>query len=110
MLDLLAAGASVENYINKVEPFTNSENSPRNMQRYILIALALIICFGTAYLAFNCNQNEKPATRAIYTIFAFLFSGLYLIYYFIYHVILGKKCSAGKDITNIVAKGIKRKK
>ena len=108
MLDLLAVGTSVENYINKVEPFTNYSVS-QSMHKYILIALALIICFGTAFLAFNCNQNEKPATRAIYTIFAFLFSGLYLIYYFIYHVILGKKCSAGKDIVNIVSKS-KRKK
>jgi quinol-cytochrome oxidoreductase complex cytochrome b subunit len=106
MLDLFAVGAAIEN--NKIEPFTNNENK-LSMHKIILIAIGLIICFGTSYLAFNCNLNEKPATRALYTIFAFLFSGIYLIYYFIYHVILGKKCGSGKDISNIVTNMKKRK-
>jgi hypothetical protein len=63
--------------------------------------LALLIAFGTAYIAFACNQYETPATRAISTIIAFFFSGIYLIYYFIYHVIFDRKCSS-RGINNIV--------
>ena len=100
-MDLFAIKQTVESFSNKEEtPIT--ENKSMNMNTIILIVLGLVICFGTSYLAYSCNYNETPATRALYTIFAFLFSGIYLIYYFIYHVILGKKCGSGKDISNIV--------
>ena len=100
-MDLFAIKQTVESFSNKEEkPITN--NKSMDMNTVILVVLGLIICFGTAYLAYCCNNNETPATRALYTIFAFLFSGIYLIYYFIYHVILGKKCGSGKDISNIV--------
>ena len=55
------------------------------------IIIALIISFGTAYIAFSCNEFEKPATRALSTIIAFFFSGFYLIYYFIVHVLFDRK-------------------
>jgi len=53
---------------------------------------ALIIGFGSAYIAYKCNKKETPATRALATILAFFFSGFYLLYYFIYHVLFGQKC------------------
>ncbi len=65
------------------------------------IIIALIISFGTAYIAFSCNEFEKPATRALSTIIAFFFSGFYLIYYFIVHVLFDRKCSS-RGINNIV--------
>jgi hypothetical protein len=100
-MDLFAINKTAEFFSNKEDkPIT--ENKEMNMNTIILVVLGFVICIGTAYLAYSCNYNETPATRAIYTIFAFLFSGIYLIYYFIYHVILGKKCGSGKDISNIV--------
>ena len=69
------------------------------------IIIALIISFGTAYIAFSCNEFEKPATRALSTIIAFFFSGFYLIYYFIVHVMFDRKCSS-RGINNII-KGLK---
>jgi hypothetical protein len=100
-MDLFAINHTAEFFSNKEQkPIT--ENKEMNMNTIILVVLGLVICIGTSYLAYSCNCNEIPATRAIYTIFAFLFSGIYLIYYFIFHVILGKKCGSGKDISNIV--------
>jgi hypothetical protein len=65
------------------------------------IVIALIISFGSAYIAFSCNEFEKPATRALSTIIAFFFSGFYLIYYFIVHVMFDRKCSS-RGINNII--------
>ena len=65
------------------------------------IIIALIISFGTAYIAFSCNEFEKPATRALSTIIAFFFSGFYLIYYFIVHVLFDRKCGS-RGINNII--------
>jgi hypothetical protein len=67
------------------------------------IILSLLIGIGTAYLAYSCNLNETPATRLMITLFAFFFSGIYLVYYFIIYILLNKKCN-GKDIANIVRK------
>ena len=69
---------------------------------------AFIISFATAYLAFKCANNESPATRAVYTIFAFFFSGIYLLYYLIVHVILGYDCFNGKSISNIIKNSRKK--
>jgi hypothetical protein len=100
-MDLALMNKTVESFSNKKQkPIT--DNKSMDMNTIILIVLGLVICIGTSYLAYSCNCNEIPATRAIYTIFAFLFSGIYLIYYFIFHVILGKKCGSGKNISNIV--------
>jgi hypothetical protein len=63
--------------------------------------MALIISFGSAYIAYSCNQYETPATRALSTLIAFFFSGFYLIYYFIVHVLFDRKCSS-RGINNIV--------
>ena len=73
------------------------------------VVAALIISFGTAYLAYKCADKESGATRAIYTIFAFFFSGVYLIYYFIVHILLGYNCFEGKSIKNIVNNSRKNK-
>jgi uncharacterized protein YybS (DUF2232 family) len=75
-------------------------NSPDAMPTSWII-MALIIAFGTAYLAFACNEYERPATRALSTIIAFFFSGFYLIYYFIVHVLFDRKCGS-RGINNIV--------
>jgi hypothetical protein len=71
------------------------------------IIMALIISFGTAYIAYACNEYEKPATRALSTIIAFFFSGFYLIYYFIVHVLFDRKCGS-RGINNII-KNISKK-
>ena len=108
MIDILALSQTAEHFSNKEgQPIKNEDNSVTT-RTIVIIVLGLIICFGTAYLAYSCNQYETPATRAIYTLFAFFFSGIYLVYYFVYHVILGKKCDSGKNIINIVRNQTKK--
>ena len=85
--------------LSSIEGF-NSESSQMNIP-ISWIVMALVIAFGTAYIAYNCNQYETPATRALSTIIAFFFSGIYLIYYFIVHVLFDRKCGS-RGINNIV--------
>ena len=72
------------------------------------IIAAFIISFGSAYLAFKCSSNESPASRTIYTLFGFFFSGIYLVYYFIVNIMLDKNCFSGKSITNIIKNSKKK--
>jgi hypothetical protein len=71
------------------------------------IVLSILIGIGTAYLAYSCNLNETHATRLLITLFAFFFSGIYLVYYFIIYILLNKKCN-GKDISDIMKKILKK--
>ena len=105
MIELMTAFGAIEKFSNKdTELEINNDilSTYLNKVEPSWIIAALIIAFGAAYLAYECSCTESPATRAIYTIFAFFFSGFYLIYYFIVHVVLGYQCFSGKNITNIV--------
>jgi len=85
--------------LSSIEGF-NSDTLEMNIPTSWIV-MALVIAFGTAYIAYSCNQYETPATRALSTIIAFFFSGIYLIYYFIVHVLFDRKCGS-RGINNIV--------
>ena len=80
----------------------------------INIIVALIISLAAAYFAYECNSHETKATQFIYTVIAFFFPGLYLIYYFIRHIIIGDKCGKKhiimKKLKNGRSKGKGRKR
>ena len=98
MLEFFAISKSIEN-------FTTDESLKIHMQKtrnWVTFLISLLICIGTAYLAFSCNYYENPVRRALFTLFAFFFSGIYLLYYFIIHILMGYNCSSGKNITNIM--------
>jgi hypothetical protein len=106
MIELMTAFRAIENFSDKNE---NQEFIDNNIFTYFIkkiptswIIAAFLISFGSSYLAYQCSCNENPATRALYTIFAFFFSGFYLIYYLVVHVILGYQCFDGKNISNII--------
>lgn len=107
MLELFACFKALEYYQNKklTESFSVNNNDETVPTSWII--MALVIGFGTAYIAYSCNEYEKPATRALSTIIAFFFSGFYLIYYFIVHVLFDRKCGS-RTINNIV-KNISKK-
>lgn len=54
--------------------------------------ISYIIAFGAAYLAYMCNMRSSMVVRILSTVLAFLFSGFYLLYYFVWHVLLGRAC------------------
>lgn len=54
--------------------------------------IGLLLAIWAAYLAWNCSAMETTTMRVIYTIIAFLFGGLYLIYYFVYRFLMGNPC------------------
>jgi magnesium-transporting ATPase (P-type) len=107
MLELLTIFKTLEFYSNSTLKEGYGFDSIPEKIPVSWIIIALVISFGTAYIAYSCNEYEKPATRALSTIIAFFFSGFYLIYYFIVHVLFDRKCGS-RGINNIV-KNISRK-
>ena len=102
MIELFAAYKLIKNHKKKQENFVNDIDSSDNFNIPVSwIIMALIISFGSAYIAYSCNHYEQPATRALSTIIAFFFSGFYLIYYFIVHVMFDRKCGS-RGINNII--------
>ena len=77
-----------------IEKFTNNEN---NKDYTTTIVVSLILAFGTAYLAYICNKGSNKPRQFLITLFAFLFNGLYLLYFFIVHVLLGYKCNGNLE-------------
>ena len=82
---------------------------------------SLAISLSTAYLAYQCNARSGIIQRIVVTIFAFIFSGIYLIYYLLAHIIFGKQCETkpfniskiskkSKRFKNIITKDLKRYK
>ena len=109
MLELFTMFKLVEYYTNKNninEGFNDISNNNNIPISWIIISI--IIGFFTAYIAYSCNEYETPATRALSTIIAFFFSGFYLIYYFIVHVMFDRKCGS-KNIDNIISNITKKK-
>lgn len=76
---------------NKEEGF---ESTIMNDQISNLIVL--IVAVAAAYLAYECNAHESAGTRIAITILAFLFSNIYIIYYFIRYVLVGDMCKGGR--------------
>lgn len=56
----------------------------------LIMSLAVIMVAG--YLCWQCNAKEPQGKRILYTLFASVFSWIYLIYYLIYRVMMGRPC------------------
>jgi hypothetical protein len=73
--------------------------------------LSFVISIATAYLAYQCNKTNGIIIRILVTILAFLFSGVYLIYYLFAHVLFGKGCDTSPvNFKKMRNKGSKLKK
>ena len=66
--------------------------------------IILAIGVSAAYLAYEANAGEPMGMRIFMTVIAFLFSNIYIIYYFIRYVLLGDKI--GRSVRSV--KGKKR--
>lgn len=98
MLELFATMALSDKLSEKKEDFQSMDSSS---YPWTWIIMTILIALGTSYLAFSCNDKETPATRFVISLFAFLFSGIYLMYYFIVYILLNKKCN-GKDVSDMM--------
>ena len=73
--------------------------------------LSFVISIATAYLAYQCNKKNGIIIKILITIVAFLFSGIYLIYYLLAHVLFGKGCDTSPiNFKKVRNKSIKLKK
>ena len=71
------------------EGFSENRSTGRDLVSGI-IGLVLMVCAG--YLAWTCNEGQGEVLRIVYTVLAVIFSGIYLLFYLIYHVILNNRC------------------
>ena len=106
VLEYLAANA-LEKFINRgYEGMTNDELL--DSMGVVGLIISLCISLATSYLAYECNRGSNPGIRWLVTVVAFLFSGLYLIYYLFVHVVFGDQCKTRKF--NLFSKGMKMMK
>lgn len=72
------------------------EQSGGGKAKYVLAyGVHLIMVVAAGYLAWTCNMGETPLMRIVYTLLAVIFSGLYLVYYFVYRILMGNPCIVG---------------
>ena len=81
-----------------IEKFTNNDNDDKSYTTTIVVSL--ILALGTAYLAYICNKGNNKPRQFLITLFAFLFNGLYLLYFFVVHVLMGYKCDGNLKCKN----------
>jgi hypothetical protein len=59
----------------------------------IVVAVThFIVCIIALMLSLECNQYESPVLKIVVAIIAFLFGEVYIVYYAIYHIVIGAKC------------------
>ena len=59
---------------------------------FLISLVVLIISLLTAKHAYECGKNYSLFGRILYMLFAFFFTGLYMVYYFISNGIMKQKC------------------
>ena len=78
------------------DPVIRTQSSHKRLMLGLLNVLLAIIA---GYLAWNCNSGQHIALKILYTVFAAVFSGLYVLYYFVYHIIIRAACDIGGPIS-----------
>ena len=85
---------------NLTERFQGGGGSATGKSGIILAILNILLAIIAGYLCWNCNANHGTPLRVLYTVIAVVFSGLYIIYYFMAHVILRMPCGKGGAISS----------
>jgi len=75
----------------KRENFQNQ--SAFTLRNFILSFLNIALAIIAGFLAWNCSKHEKTILQILYTILAVIFSGIYLLFYLIYRVLLNNPCN-----------------
>lgn len=83
--ELFSNDENVTNYLTKKSVNVNVLNLACGL-------ITLVISILSAKLALDCNSKKSDTSQVVAVLFGFFFSGFYLLYYFIWHKILGNKC------------------
>ena len=77
---------------NSVEP-TNTKIQTNSLSSIIIVVISVAISLTAGILSWKCNGRQNIFIRLLLFSVAFLFSEIYLVYYLIYRVVMGNKCS-----------------
>jgi hypothetical protein len=86
---------NIENLFNNDESVTEylTEKAVNiDALNFVMGIFSLVISIFSAKLAYECNSKASDSSQIISVLFGFFFSGFYLVYYFVWHSILGNKC------------------
>lgn len=72
---------------------SNNSDSSTGFWTWVGYLIHLTLMISSGYLAWMCNQSVSTPLRVVYTILAAIFSLFYLIYYGIYHKLMGVPCA-----------------
>lgn len=67
------------------------------------IILGILASLVAMVLAWLCNSNHNALVRIFITVIAGLCHWPYLVYYFIYHILIGVACSGSSGFGNILS-------
>ena len=89
---IFAPIASLVQPNSDVETFDIQSQETIKSAKFVAYILQIGLWLSAAYLAWNCYNQGDEVARIIVTIVATAFSGLYVPFYLIYHVVLGNRC------------------
>jgi hypothetical protein len=69
------------------------QNKIHKYKLFFICLIKIIISFIAIMLVLECNQYSSILYKIFIAITAGLFSEIYIIYYLIYRVFMGNKCS-----------------
>ena len=75
------------------DAFENNSDFSFKLKLYSLLILKIFISCIAIYLSWQCNQSVNIFLKIIYGIFTAIFSEIYIIYYGIYRLYMGNKCT-----------------
>jgi len=86
----------MNNIKNTIQPDNKKQQLKNNwhwVQVTFVIIIKIILSIYAGFLAWRCNKNEHVFVKTLLIILAVLFSEIYIIYYALYRVFMGNKCS-----------------
>jgi ABC-type uncharacterized transport system permease subunit len=67
------------------ETYENRATLGENVMTAIQFVLSMTISLYAAYLSWNCNASEHPVFRIMFSIVAFMFGVLYIVWYALFN-------------------------
>ena len=77
---------------NSVEP-SNMIVDTNSIYSTIIVVINIAVSLTAGILSWKCNGSQNIFIRVLLFSIAFIFSEIYLVYYLIYRVVMGNKCS-----------------